>query len=379
VRIVSISSSRADVGILKPVWRALCERGADLHIIATGMHRAPRTPRLALDGIRATLHETGSDLGGRADAAATTAMADIAAGCGALYAGLAPDVVLVMGDRLDMLPAATASLPFNIPLAHLHGGEVTEGAIDDRVRHAMSKLSQLHLVSCESARQCLLSMGEDDAKIVVTGAPGLDTLLAAPQMSRAEFLREVGLDAVAGSEKVFILATVHPETNAPDPIAPMTAVLAALDELRLPVLFTAPNNDPGGAEMKQVLAAWIASRACAVHRDTLGSRLYPNALRHAAAMVGNSSSGIIEAGLFGLPVVDVGDRQKGRERGGNVVPVGCGPDVAQAIRDALDGGRLLPESPYGQGGSGPLVAEALFDRFGVLGASRRKTSQALEV
>ncbi len=233
-----------------------------------------------------------------------------------VYAELRPDLVLAIGDRLDMLPAVAATLPFNIPVAHLHGGEITEGAVDDRIRNAITKLSDLHLASCEGAAQRLRDMGEDPVRIVVTGAPGLDTLLAAPIMDRAEFLAETGLADVAGAAEAFLLATVHPETNANDPAAPMTAVLGALDELKLPVLFTAPNSDPGGAEMKEQLTQWARGRPSFGLSTRSDPRLYPNALRHAAAMVGNSSSGIIEAGLFGLPVVDVGDRQKGRERGG---------------------------------------------------------------
>jgi UDP-hydrolysing UDP-N-acetyl-D-glucosamine 2-epimerase len=345
--------------VLRPVWKALADSGVDLHIALTGMHRATGAAKPDLGEVRAAVHELGADIGGHAHTA-PPAMAAILADCGRLYHQIGPDLVLVIGDRLDMLPSAEATLPFNIPLAHLHGGEVTEGAIDDRIRHAISKLAHLHLVSCESARRHLLAMGEEDWRIVVTGAPGLDTLLAAPPMSRADFLRETGLERIAGDDERFILATVHPETNSSDPAAPMRAVLAALDELRMPVLFTAPNSDPRGEELKRMLAAWAAGRQFVVAVDTLGSCLYPNALRHAAVMVGNSSSGIIEAGLFGLPVVNVGDRQKGREAGENVRHVKSVPGaIALAMQDAIRQGTTRGAAIYGDGNSGVRIAAAL--------------------
>jgi UDP-hydrolysing UDP-N-acetyl-D-glucosamine 2-epimerase len=362
VRIISISSSRADVGILQPVWRALLERGADLTVIATGMHRAADAIPLDLGGICARIVEAGQDLGGCANASASSAMAAIAGDCGRLYQEIGPDMVLLTGDRLDMLPAAVAALPFNLPLVHLHGGEVTEGAIDDRARHAMTQMAHLHCVSSEGARRHIEAMLARPAQIVVTGAPGLDTLLSAPVLERGEFLKQTGLDGIAGADSRFLLATVHPETNALEPQAPLEAVLRGLDELSLPVLFTAPNSDPGGSEMRLRLASWISSRPFAQYIDTLGSRLYPNALRHAGAMVGNSSSGIIEAGLFGLPVINVGGRQKGRERPSNVIDV---PNewahVASRIREALRCGRQSPASTYGDGHSGPRVAGAIQD------------------
>ena len=365
-RIVSISSSRADVGILTPVWKALSHYDVDLHIVATGMHRAPGAHPFALDGIKAGVHELGEDLGGHGNAAAVGAISAITAACGQLYQEIEPDLILVIGDRLDMLPAAVAALPFNTPVAHLHGGEVTEGAIDDRIRHALTQLAHLHLVSCKSAEQRVRQMRGAHVPLHITGAPGLDTLVDAPVIERGRFMHETGLAEIAGLDDPFILATVHPETNAGDPQAPMRAVLAALEALGFPVLFTAPNSDPGGATMHATLDRWVADHPFAIMVDTLGSRLYPNALRQASAMVGNSSSGIVEAGLFGLPVVDVGDRQKGRERGKNVVSVQNDTDaVCGAVFDALHGARFPNESPYGSGRSGPVIAQYLveFEHF----------------
>jgi UDP-hydrolysing UDP-N-acetyl-D-glucosamine 2-epimerase len=363
-RILSVSSSRADIGALAPVWRALVAApGVDLHVFLTGMHIADDTAARAALPAAVTAHSGGADLGGGSPATAAAAMARIEADTGALLAEIRPDLVLVMGDRLDMLPAATATLPFNLPLAHLHGGEITEGAVDDRIRNALSKLAHIHCVSTQGARERLLAMGEDDATIHVTGAPGLDTLQSAPVLSAAAFAREAGLGGIDGDLGGLRLVTVHPETNAADPLAPFSAVAAALEARPAPTLFTAPNSDPGGAEIRRGIEALVARCPWARFRNTLGARLYANALRHAVVMVGNSSSGIIEAGLFGLPVINVGDRQKGRERGGNVIDV---PANTEAVGRALDrlgarSARLAPSSPYGDGNAGPRVAATLFN------------------
>lgn len=360
IRVVSVSSSRADVGVVAPVWAALGPR-AELHLFLTGMHLEAAAPPVEGVPPGANVHRGGADLGGAGGAQAAAAMSAIAAAAGTLYARVVPDAVLVIGDRLDMLPAATASLPFNLPLVHLHGGEVTEGAVDDRVRHALTKLAHIHCVSSEGARRRLVAMGEEAGRIVVTGAPGLDTLRAAPELSVEDFACEAGLIGIDGDLRALRLVTVHPETNSTEPLAPLGAVLAALDARPAPTLFTAPNSDPGGDEARGRVEAFVAARGWARQNRNLGSRLYPNALRHAALMLGNSSSGIIEAGLFGLPVINVGARQRGRERGANVVDV---PSRADAVISALDRLgpmplRAAPGSPYGAGGAGPKVADVI--------------------
>lgn len=380
-RVLSVSSSRADVGSLAPVWRALgAKPDIDLHVFLTGMHVADDEAARAVTTGEATVHSGGADLGGASPETATSAMARIHADTGMLLAEIGPDIVLVMGDRLDMLPAAAATIPFNLPLVHLHGGEVTEGAVDDRIRHAISKLAHVHCVSSPGARARLLAMGEADSRIHVTGAPGLDTLMEMPELPAEDFAREAGLEGIDGDLSALRLVTVHPETNAADPLAPFAAVLAAIDARPAPTLFTAPNSDPGGANIRSRIEAFIAAHGWARFRGTLGARLYANALRRAAVMVGNSSSGIIEAGLFGLPVVDVGDRQKGRERGANVIDV---PSDAGAVGRVLD--RLGPRpvrlahgTPYGDGKAGPRVAKVVVEALSQPALTRKPAVAAAE-
>ena len=352
------------------VWRALADAGHELHIALTGMHMAPHATQPQPLPMTAVLHRCGADIGGHADASAAAAIGAIASDCGKLYSAIDPHVVLVLGDRLDMAPAALATALFNIPLAHIHGGEVTEGAVDDRLRHAVTMLAGLHLVSSQGAADRVARMRGSSDNIVITGAPGLDTLLSAPQLDRASFLDATGLDQIEGAKHAFHLVTVHPETASSDPVAPLRAVLGALDAYPTATLITAPNNDPGGAEMKRILAEWAASRPWVRSVDTLGSRLYPNALRHAAVMIGNSSSGIIEAGLFGLPVVDVGDRQKGREQGANVLKADTTmASVTAAIMAALKLART-PDCRYGDGNAARKIAIALGATYGGAGQAR---------
>jgi len=365
--VLSVSSSRADVGILAPVWHALAaEPALDLHIFLTGAHGSDSTLTDGSLPAAVVVHRGGADLAGQAAPAAAAAMPKIAAAMVRVIDQVSPDVVLVIGDRLDMLPAAMATLAYNLPIVHLHGGESSEGAIDERIRHAISKLAHIHCATSVDAAMRLNKMGEEPWRIHVTGAPGLDSLLAAPQLSADELVGELGL----GAGDSFILATIHPETNADNPFAPLDAILKALDTAPRPTVITAPNADPGGAEMRARIIEFTAARPWALFRDTLGARLYVNAMRFAAVMLGNSSSGIVEAGLFGLPVVDVGSRQAGRA---------CGTNVQNCKSDASSITRLLeevkysvkpPRRPaaclYGDGRAAPriaaVVAAALRDR-----------------
>jgi UDP-hydrolysing UDP-N-acetyl-D-glucosamine 2-epimerase len=357
-RLLSVSSSRADVGILTPVWQALSAAdGIDLHVLFTGMHRAADGPLPDLPK-GATGHTGGEDMGGGADpAAAAAAMAASAAASGELCAELEPDLLLVIGDRLDMIPAALASLPFNIPIVHMAGGDVTLGAIDDRVRHALTKLSHVHCVINVEAAYRIARMGEEAWRIHVTGGTGLDMLQAVPVLSAEAFAAEVNLDTARGLR----LVTVHPETNSDAPAAPLRAILPALDGAPAPTLFTAPNSDPAGRAMREDIEAFVAARPWAAFRDTLGARLYANAMRQATVMLGNSSSGIVEAALFGLNVINVGRRQEGRVGGANVYD--C-PNEASAVAALL--ARLNTpatgrpsHSIYGDGRAAPRVARVV--------------------
>lgn len=357
MKILSVSSGRADAGIMEPVWQALAAMtDVDLHIFLTGMHEKnfPDTGDFTRPE-NATVHRGGSDLGGGGGFGAGTAMADISRAMTSLCSTLGPDRIILIGDRLDMIPAAIGSLPFNIPLVHIHGGELSLGSIDDRNRHAMTKLSHLHCAATVSAAGRICQMGEEPWRVRVTGAPGLDTLMAAERLTGDAFAAECGLASIRGLR----LVTVHPETNAAHPTAVLDPVLEALDDRPAPTLFTACNADPGGETMDRKIRAFAANRDWAVYRKSMGSRLYPNALRLASVVLGNSSSGIIEAALFGLNAINVGIRQEGREKGANIHD--CPADAARI-------GALLQrfttmatgeptDSLYGDGLAAPRIAD----------------------
>jgi len=355
--ILSVSSSRADVGALKPIWQALVQdEDCSLNIILTGMHCPDPAPGLSAVPDGAHVDVIGVDIGGDAPALAGSAMAEITRASTQSIARSLPDIAILIGDRLDMIPVALALLPFNVPIAHIHGGEITEGAIDDRIRHALTKMSNIHFVANDEAGERVRSMGEEDWRIFVTGAPGLDTLKATKPIDKQAFSEAVGISNVDGLR----LVTVHPETNSQNPLSPIDAILDALDTDETPTLFTAPNSDPGGVEIRNRIEKFVTSRPWAHYQNTLGP-LYCNALRHAAVMVGNSSSGLIEAGLFGLPVVNVGIRQAGRERGSNVIDV---PSDELLIRAAILNSVSNPRTdfgvtPYGDGEATARIIAAL--------------------
>ena len=268
--------------------RALLSFDVAVHMLMTGMHMADGDAGPELPAGTDVYH-VGRDLGGNAGSGATDAIAEILRLCGRRLDDLRPDGVVVLGDRLDMIPAAMAALALNIPIVHIHGGEITLGAVDDKIRNAVSQFAAQHCVSTSGARARLMGMGVDAASITVTGAPGIDTLLSSPQLTRQDFMKEVDPDGKLPKDAPFILATVHPETASPTPLAPMQVILSSLDELGYPTLFTGTNSDPGGAAIRVMLSDWILSRPWVAYKETLGQRLYANALRLASQMIGNSS------------------------------------------------------------------------------------------
>ncbi len=357
MKILSVSSGRADAGILAPVWQTLAAMtDVDLHILLTGMHTKKTPEAVNFAGLEnATIHRSGTDLGGGAGSEAGLAMADISRSMTRLCSSIDPDNVILIGDRLDMIPVALGSLPFNIPLIHIHGGELSLGSIDDRNRHAMTKLSHLHCAANVSAAARICQMGEEPWRVRVTGAPGLDTLLAAEQMTEDVFAATCGLPSTKGLR----LVTVHPETNTANPAAVLDPILEALDSQSAPTLFTASNADPDGDAMDRKIQTFAAKRDWAVYRGSLGSQLYPNALRLASVALGNSSSGIIEAALFGLNAINVGIRQEGREKGANVHDCPAQADkIAELLNQFTTTATGVPEnSLYGDGCAAPRIAD----------------------
>lgn len=373
-RICVLTTSRADFGIYRPVVDALNEApDFDTGFFVTGQHFREDMGH-SIDEIerldypiwaRAEISEM-SDA--PADAARTMSRC-IAAVADFLESPQQVDLVIALGDRYEMLAAVSAVQPFVIPVAHLHGGEVTEGAFDNAMRHAISKLSHLHFVSTELARSRLLSMGENPDRVIVSGAPSLDRVVTGKRIDMKELSARFGLP-----EDPFVLATFHPETlsgpgssAAANAAEQLDAFVSALRDFSKPVVFTAANIDPGGIAVNEVL------RNLALREpqqfffvENFGADAYFSVLANALLVAGNSSSGILEAASFSVPVVDIGARQAGRERSSNIINA---PIEYHAIAKALEEADSTPfreiaaasVNVYGDGNAAPRIVSGLRD------------------
>jgi UDP-hydrolysing UDP-N-acetyl-D-glucosamine 2-epimerase len=283
------------------------------------------------------------------------------AGFGRAYARHRPDLVVVLGDRFEMLSAAAAALPFVLPVAHLHGGEVTEGAIDNQIRHAITKCAHLHFVSAEPHARRVAAMGEEPWRIHNVGAPGLDRIRTVRLLSRDELAQRLDL----ARDDRWLIVTYHPATlEYQDTGRHTDELLAALEKVDATCVVTYPNADTAGRTIIARLEEFAGRHDRVRLVRNLGDDVYLSLLRHADAMVGNSSSGLIEAPSFELPVVNVGARQAGRLRAANVVDVGPERDeilagVDAALTPAFRAGLSGMKNPYGDGHAAERIVRVL--------------------
>ncbi len=351
-RIAVVTTSRADFGIYRPLLRWLSESPqAELQLVVGGGHL-----RRDLGHTVDEIADAGFEIAARVDHLGTgdapldiaRAMARGTEGYAQAFAELTPDIVVLLGDRFEMHAAGVAAQPFECAVAHLHGGELTLGAQDDSFRHSLTKLSHLHFVATEDFAKRVRQLGEEAWRVTVCGALSLDNLKSLDLLDGPELERRIGLPL----DPPPLLVTYHPETHGDlSPEAQADALVAALAEVDLPVVVTAPNADAGGRAVRARLEPFTSNGGNRVFVENLGTRAYFSLLRRAAAMVGNSSSGIIEAASFGLPVVNIGDRQEGRPRAANVIDVPAeGPAIAVAVRkaasDAFRAGLAGLANPY---------------------------------
>lgn len=365
LRLAVLTTGRQDWGILRSTCLLLRDDPRfDLRLLVGGMHCSPAfglTERnVVADGFTPSERLDWVQADGSAAAEAGAALDAVAAA----LQRQASDALLIVGDRFETAAAAFAASIQRVPIVHLHGGEETEGAIDNLLRHAITKLSHLHLTSHPEHRDRVVALGEDPATVHVVGAPGLDNLFRDDLPDRAELASELALD-LAGR---VVVVTVHPATLAngtgPDPDRDARAVAAAMASIPATYVVTLPNNDPGHVSTRAIISE-AAERAGGVSVEALGERRYWGLLRVADAVLGNSSSALIEAAALGLPAVNVGQRQLGRLRGANVIDVEDGdPDaVASALRSALDPATRQhlagTSSPYGDGRSAARIIDIL--------------------
>lgn len=338
-RVAVVTGSRAEYGLLEPLIRRIRgERSLALQLIVTGAHLSPgfgRTARAIETDGHPIAAKVDLKLGPGEPLDVATSMGLGVSGCAKAYSRLKPDLLVVLGDRSEVLAAVAAAGPFRIPVAHLHGGESSDGVLDESIRHAVTKMSHLHFPAAPAYAARLRQLGEDPARIFCVGSPFIDRVREVGTMPRAQLERELGMRLA----RPLGVLTFHPETLEGDfGLKRLGAVLEAAAASRATWVATYPGADAGGRKILERLRAF-AERANGRFRlfDSLGQRRYWSLLREADLMLGNSSSGILEAPYFALPVVNVGDRQGGRLRHANIVdvPGKNGDQVLTAVKRAL--------------------------------------------
>ncbi len=349
-KICVITGSRAEYGLLSGLMKAIHDdEELQLQVIATNMHLSPEfglTYReiekdgftidkkvemlLSSDTPNATAKSVGLGTIGFADA----------------YEDLKPDMIIVLGDRYEILSAVSTALFYKIPVAHLHGGEITEGAYDDSIRHAITKMSHLHFTSTEEYRNRVIQLGEHPDRVFNVGAIGIENIKKVSLMSKSEL--EESLCFEIGNK--CLLVTYHPVT-----LENFTAeeqsknLLAALDKYKdYQIIFTMPNSDTNGRIIMQEIEKYVEqNKERAIAFKSLGLKRYLSALQYVTAVVGNSSSGIIEVPSFGIPILNIGNRQKGRIAAESVVNCGVNKDeILAGLEQVLKAEHKEIRNPY---------------------------------
>jgi UDP-N-acetylglucosamine 2-epimerase (non-hydrolysing)/GDP/UDP-N,N'-diacetylbacillosamine 2-epimerase (hydrolysing) len=363
-RICVVTGTRAEYGLLKPIMEWIQTAQLELRLVVAGMHLSHE-----FGNTYQVIEQDGFGIAARVDmvlsgdnnAAMTKSIGIGIYGMTQALEAIDPDVVLVLGDRVEAFSGAVSGAGLNRVVAHLHGGEVTRGGLDESMRHAITKFAHVHFVATERSRDRLLKMGEQPETIYKVGAPGLDSVLREKLYDLAELKDLLGVPI----REPFFLVVQHPvSTDANSSAEQMKETLEALKTIGYQAVLIYPNSDAGGRRMIEVIESYRRESWLHIFRS-LSRTAYLSLLKHAAALVGNSSSGIIEAPSFHLPVVNIGSRQEGRERSTNVLDVSPVRDeIRKTIHHALNDGNFrsrvrLCVNPYGDGKASQRVVEAL--------------------
>jgi UDP-N-acetyl-D-glucosamine 2-epimerase, UDP-hydrolysing len=334
-KVCVVTGSRAEYGILSHLMNLIksCD-DLQLQIVATNMHLSPEFgltyKEIEYDGftidkkVQMLLSSDTENATVKSIGLATIGFADA-------FEDLRPDILLILGDRYEMLAAVTASLIYKIPVAHLHGGEITEGAYDDAIRHAITKLSHLHFTSTEDYRKRVIQLGESPDRVFNVGALGVENILNTPLLSKEEFEKSINFSLGDKS----LLVTFHPVTLENNSVEQQFQdLLDVLEEdySGYRIVFTMPNSDTDGHSLIRMVNGFVENNKNSVSFQSLGKIRYFSALKYMDAVIGNSSSGIIEAPSMGIPTLNIGDRQKGRIAAPSVI--NCIP-VKEAIKEGM--------------------------------------------
>jgi UDP-hydrolysing UDP-N-acetyl-D-glucosamine 2-epimerase len=366
-KICVVTGTRAEYGLLYWLMKEIQDDpDLSLQVVATGMHLAPEFGstyrQIEADGFRIE-EKVEMLLSSDTPVGITKSIGLGVIGFADALARLQPHVLVLLGDRFETFAAAQAAMVARIPIAHIHGGEITEGVIDEAMRHAITKMAHLHFTAAESYRRRVIQLGERPEKVFNCGAPGLDHIERLPLLDKASLERE--LDFQLGER--FFLVTYHPVTLADvGPEGAIDALLCALDRFPdVKLLFTGANADAAGRLINRKIGEYVAARHLrAKFITSLGQLLYLSALSNATLVVGNSSSGLLEAPALRKPTVNLGDRQKGRLRAGSVID--CEEKEAAIVAAIRQG--LSPEfatrlqrmnPPYGGSGASLQIKQHL--------------------
>lgn len=365
-KICFVTGTRAEYGLLSRLMRLVKEdKDLQLQVIATNMHLMPEYgetyKEIEKDGFtidkKVYMHKPSDDAHG-----IISSMAEEMQGMNDALSELKPDILVLLGDRYEILVAAQVALIHRVPIAHIHGGEVTEGAFDDAIRHSVTKMSSLHFTSCEEYRHRVIQMGEQPSRVFDVGSLGVENIKAVPLMTKDEL--EASLDFKIDTQT--ILVTYHPVTLGGDPAKDIREFLDALDQFKdLKVIFTMPNSDTGRDAIALAVENYVEKHSNRAKVYTsLGLKRYLSTLQFVKAAVGNSSSGIIEVPSFGIPTLNIGDRQKGRLASESVVNCGTSKDEVIAglklcLSEEMQKAAKTYENPYAKPDTANLIYQEL--------------------
>lgn len=378
-KICVMTGTRAEYGLLKPLMKKIQDDSElELQIVATGMHLSPEfglTYReIEQDGFKIA-ERNEMLLSSDTPNGITKSVGLGMIGFADIFTRIMPDMVVILGDRYEMLAAAAAAMIHRIPIAHIHGGELTLGAMDDAIRHSITKMSTLHFASTEEYRKRIIQLGESPERVFTVGALGVENAKKQALLGKDELAESIGFSL----EKPYVMVTFHPVTlensTAEKQFGDLLAALNQFTEYH--IIFTKANADTDGRIINQKIDEYVSrnkDRAIAV--TSLGMTRYLSALKYCEMVIGNSSSGIVEAPSFKIPTVNIGDRQLGRTRAASVIDCGnSGEDIvaainrAKALRDENALAGMI--NPYEEEGTSQNIA-AIIHKFVLQGTQIKK-------
>ena len=365
-KICVVTGSRADYGLLRFVMKGIQEHPElELAVVATGMHLSPEFgltwKEIQRDGfvIDARVEML---LSSDTPSGVTKSVGLGVIGFADAIKMVAPDLMLVLGDRYEILAAVISALLHRVPVAHLHGGEITEGAVDEQIRHAITKMSQLHFVATEEYRNRVIQLGEDPGRVFLVGGLGVDAISKAELLDREALEDSLGIRFADRN----LLVTFHPETlSEDDPETQVKELLAALDKLRdVMLIFTMPNADTEGRKIFTMIEEFVARKDRSVAFVSMGQQRYLSCLKQVDGVIGNSSSGLLEAPTMHVGTVNIGNRQAGRARAASVID--CPAREAEILKaierlysDEFQSQVRVTRNPYGDGGASDKIVNII--------------------